>query len=109
MPVFERLPAVVSRNAKALGDERWIGYAYLNWGELEQEQGNPREASRLYDASLKLMTALGEDWGIAYALEGLGRCAFELGDAAGARRHIERALASISRARSSMPVKTSAA
>ncbi len=73
--------------APSLASNRWqegltlareLGYAWgtatclLNLGNLSRQQGNLAEAHRWLIESLETMQSLGDQIGIAYALEGLG-------------------------------------
>lgn len=64
----------------------------LSLAELEQAAGASDEAQGLFASSLDIFASLGDDWSAAYARDGLGRCALDHGDIAGARRHFEAAL-----------------
>ena len=64
----------------------------LSLAELEQAAGASDEAQGLFASSLDIFASLGDDWSAAYARDGLGRCALDQGDVAGARRHFEAAL-----------------
>ena len=64
----------------------------LSLAELEQAAGASTEAQGLFESSLGIFASLGDEWSAAYARDGLGRCALDHGDVAGARRHFEAAL-----------------
>jgi tetratricopeptide (TPR) repeat protein len=65
----------------------------MSLGELEQLAAQPERAQALFESSLDIFAAQGDDWSAAYARDGLGKCALDRGDLAAARRHFEQALA----------------
>jgi predicted ATPase/serine/threonine protein kinase len=66
--------------------------AFLRAGGLERDQGNYEQALRLFQNALTLYQRLGDKWGIAATLNGLGDMAQQRGNYAEATAHYEDAL-----------------
>lgn len=74
-------------------DEPWLlGAAYFGLGEVLYEHDVPG-ARDAYECSLTIYRALGDLWGTAHALNGLGGLAMRAGEYSAARTHMEEALA----------------
>lgn len=76
--------------AEALGSRRLRAYGLLNLAGVYWLSGDIRTGLRLIEQSLSEVTASGDQWGRAGALEGWGLGLEDSGDFAGAeRRHVE--------------------
>jgi tetratricopeptide (TPR) repeat protein len=82
----------------ASGDQRTRSYVFNNLGNIERYAGSLDRARELYRESLRLKREIGDDWAIAYTLEGCAalaaarqqgeRAARLLGAAAGIRERL---------------------
>ncbi|HEV7126121.1 MAG TPA: tetratricopeptide repeat protein [Ktedonobacterales bacterium] len=74
-------------------DDRWnLGLALFSSGETQYAR-NPAAARAAYERSLAVFRSVGDPWGIAHALTGLGGLAMRAADYVAARRLMEEALA----------------
>jgi tetratricopeptide (TPR) repeat protein len=77
---------------RAIGEQRIVAVARLGLGNQAEARARFGEAMGWYQASRAGFEALGEPWGLAWAIHGLGRIALTRGDP-GARTLLEQCLA----------------
>ena len=65
---------------REIGDNRGVGLVLADLGASLHRGGKEEEAIELFEESLRLLRAIGERWGIAYAQLWLGDARFRIGD-----------------------------